>query len=127
MDVATHIEHLDQHVELALGGLVPVTIRTSLLALHAVPPEYAGRADAYVAFACGEIIPAAAREGLADAVDGFCEGIGFSAAQVHRAFMAARSHGLAVKLHAEQLSNLGGAALAARHNALSADHLEHID
>jgi len=111
----------------ALGSLVPVTVRTSLLALHAVPPEFVGRADAYVAFACDELIPAAAREGLADAVDGFCEGIGFTAAQIDRAFATARGHGLAVKLHAEQLSNLGGAALAAHHRALSADHLEYLD
>ena len=111
----------------ALGRRRPVRIRTTLLAAHAVPPEFRGRADAYVDLVCEAIIPAAAREGLADAVDAFCEGIGFSPAQVRRVFEAARRHGLAVKLHADQLSNLGGAALAAGMGALSADHLEHTD
>ena len=110
-----------------LGELLPVTVRTTLLALHALPPEYAGRADAYVDFACAELIPAAAKAGLADAVDGFCDRIGFTAAQTERAFRAARDHGLPVKLHAEQLSNQRGAELAARFGALSADHLEYVD
>ena len=110
-----------------LGEILPVTVRTTLLALHAVPPEFAGRPDDYVDFACRELIPAAAKARLADAVDGFCETIGFTAAQVQRAFAAARAHGLPVKLHAEQLSNQRGAELAARHGALSADHLEHLD
>jgi imidazolonepropionase len=110
-----------------LGECVPVTIRTTLLALHALPAEYAGRADAYVDFACNELIPAAAAAGLADAVDAFCENIAFSPAQVERLFEVARAHKLPVKLHAEQLSNQGGAALAARYGALSADHLEHLD
>jgi imidazolonepropionase len=104
-----------------------VSIRTTLLGAHTVPPEFKGRADAYVDFVCGELIPAAAREGLADAVDAFCEGIGFTPAQTRRVFEAARANGLRVKLHADQLSNLGGAALAAEFNALSADHLEHSD
>ena len=104
-----------------------VDVRTTLLGAHTVPPEYKGRADAYVAFVCEELIPAAARQGLADAVDAFCEGIGFSPAQTRRVFEAARTHGLRVKLHADQLSNLGGAALAAEFGALSADHLEHTD
>jgi len=110
-----------------LGGQLPVTIRTTLLALHALPPEFAGRADDYVDYVCREMIPAAAREKLADAVDGFCERIGFTAAQTQRAFEAARAHGLPVKLHAEQLSNQRGAELAARFSALSADHLEYAD
>ena len=110
-----------------LGASAPVTVRTTLLALHAVPPDYQGRADAYVDYACAELIPAAARERLADAVDGFCENIGFTRAQVERAFRAAREHGLPVKLHAEQLSNQQGAELAAGFGALSADHLEHLD
>lgn len=102
-----------------------VRIRTTLLAAHAVPPEYRGDADGYVDLVCKEIIPAAA--GLADAVDAFCEGIGFTPEQTNRVLTAAVAHGLPVKLHAEQLSNLHGAALAARHGALSADHLEHLD
>ena len=110
-----------------LETLLPVTIRTTLLALHALPREYAGRQDAYVDFVCAELIPAAAHAGLADAVDAYCERIAFSAEQVERAFRAARAHGLPVKLHAEQLSHQGGAELAARCGALSADHLEYAD
>ena len=97
---------------------------TTLLAAHALPPEFAGRADDYVALVADAIVPAAARDGLADAVDAFCERIAFSPAQCERVFAAARAAGLPVKLHADQLSDLGGAALAARHGALSADHLE---
>jgi imidazolonepropionase len=108
-----------------LGLTYDVTVATTLLGAHAVPPEFAGRADDYVAFVCDELIPAAARERLADAVDAFCEGIGFTAAQTRKVFAAARSHGLRVKLHADQLSDTGGAALAAEFGALSADHLEH--
>jgi imidazolonepropionase len=92
-----------------------------------VPPEYAGRADAYVDDVCLPALAAARAEGLADAVDGFCEGIAFSPEQIGRVFDAARALGLPVKLHAEQLSNLGGAGLAARYGALSADHLEYLD
>ena len=109
----------------ALGAAQGVDVRTTLLAAHTLPPEYAGRADDYVELICGEIIPAAAREGLADAVDAYCERIGFSPAQVRRVFEAARRHGRGVKLHADQLSDMGGAALAAESRALSADHLEH--
>ncbi len=111
----------------ALAAERPVTVTTTLLAAHALPPEYAGDADAYVAEIADRIIPAAAAAGLADAVDGFCETIGFTPAQIDRVFTAAAAHGLPVKLHAEQLSNSHGAALAARHGALSADHLEHLD
>ena len=103
---------------------VGVDVRTTLLAAHAVPSEFDGRADDYIDLVCGEIIPAAAR-GLADAVDAFCETIGFTAAQTRRVFAAARAHGLPVKLHADQLSDAGGAALAAEFGALSADHLEY--
>ena len=110
-----------------LGETRAVTVRTTLLGAHTVPPEYKGRADDYVSFVCEELIPAAARQGLADAVDAFCEGIGFSPAQTRRVFEASKSHGLRVKLHADQLSNLNGAALAAEFGALSADHLEHTD
>jgi len=100
---------------------------TTLLAAHALPPEYAGRSDAYIDLICEHIIPAAAREQLADSVDAFCEGIGFSPGQTRRVFECARKHGLRVKLHADQLSNLAGAALAAEFDALSADHLEWTD
>ena len=108
-----------------LGETRNVRVRTTLLAAHAVPPEYRGDADGYVDLVRDTIIPAAA--GQADAVDAFCEGIGFTPGQTDRVLAAAIAHGLPVKLHAEQLSNLHGAALAARHNALSADHLEHLD
>ncbi len=108
-----------------LGAALGVDVRTTLLAAHAVPPEFAGRADAYVDVVCGETIPAAAAAGLADAVDAFCETIGFSVAQTRRVFEAARALGLPVKLHADQLSDSGGAALAAAFGALSADHLEY--
>ena len=107
----------------ALGKRRDVRIATTLLGAHAVPPEFTGRPDAYVDLVCDEMIPAAA--GLADAVDAFCEGIGFSPEQTDRVLGAAVAAGLPVKLHAEQLSALGAAGLAARHGALSADHLEH--
>ncbi|MDG9922138.1 MULTISPECIES: imidazolonepropionase [unclassified Pseudomonas] len=110
-----------------LGELRPIRILTTLLGAHALPPEYAGDADGYVRLVCEEMIPFAAAEGLADAVDVFCEGIGFSPAQCERIFQAAKEHGLAIKAHAEQLSNLGGSALAARYGALSADHIEYLD
>ena len=110
-----------------IAAVRPVTVRTSYLAAHAVPPEFAGRADAYIDEICIPTLRAAHALGLVDAVDGFCEGIAFSPAQIGRLFRAARGLGLPVKLHAEQLSNLGGAALAARHGALSADHLEWLD
>ena len=110
-----------------LGERLPVGVQTTLLAAHALPPEFAGRADEYVAHVCEAILPAAAAAGLADAVDAFCEHIAFSPAQVERIFARARQLGLPVKLHAEQLSNQGGAALAARFGALSADHLEYLD
>lgn len=108
-----------------LGEARDVRVATTLLGAHAVPPEYAGRADAYVDLVCAEMIPAAV--GLADAVDAFCEGIGFTPDQTGRVLAAAGAAGLAVKLHAEQLSSLHGASLAAAHGALSADHLEHAD
>jgi imidazolonepropionase len=110
-----------------LGRRREVSITTTFLGAHALPPEFAGDPDGYIATVCQEMIPAIADAGLADAVDAFCEGIGFTPAQVRRVFEAAAAHGLPVKLHAEQLSNLHGAALAAGFGALSADHLEHLD
>ncbi|WP_405053754.1 imidazolonepropionase [Sphingobium sp. SJ10-10] len=108
-----------------LGEARPVSVATTFLGAHAIPPEFAGNAEGYVDLLIERVLPAVAP--LADAVDGFCEGIGFSPAQIGRLFAAARQLGLPVKLHAEQLSNLHGAELAARHGALSADHLEHLD
>jgi len=110
-----------------IAKLRPVDIRCTYLGAHAVPPEYTGRADDYISNVCIPILRAAHAEGLVDAVDGFCEGIAFSPAQMARLFDVAVELGLPVKLHAEQLSNLGGAALAARYGALSADHLEYLD
>ncbi|MFN4273102.1 MAG: imidazolonepropionase [Aliihoeflea sp.] len=104
-----------------------IRVRTSYLAAHAIPPEYKGRADAYIDEVVLPGMEAAAREGLADAVDGFCEGIAFSPSQIARVFEQAKELGLPTKLHAEQLSNLGGAGLAASFGALSADHLEYLD
>ncbi len=108
-----------------LGRAHGLRVRATLLAAHAVPPAFAGRADAYVDHIVAEILPAAAEAGLCDAVDAFAETIAFSGAQVARVFDAARDLGLRVKLHADQLSDGGGAALAAAHGALSADHLEY--
>jgi imidazolonepropionase len=110
-----------------LGDHRPVRIVTTFLGAHAVPPEFAGDPDNYVAQVADVMIPALAGEGLVDAVDAFCETIGFSPEQTRRVFEAAAAYRLPVKLHADQLSNLGGAALAARHGALSADHLEYLD
>ncbi len=111
----------------AVEQVRPVSVRTTFLGAHAVPIEYAGNADGYVDLVCSAMIPAVAEAGLADAVDAFCETIGFTPAQVERIFAAARAHGLPVKLHAEQLSNSNSAALAAHYGALSADHLEYLD
>ncbi len=125
---------LDRETELTmlraarrLGEEEGITVRTTFLGAHALPPEYAGRADDYIDAVCNDMLPAAAQAGLVDAVDAFCENIGFDAAQVERVFQAARRLGLPVKLHAEQLSNLGGSALVARFGGLSSDHLEHLD
>ncbi|WP_018262054.1 imidazolonepropionase [Methylobacterium sp. WSM2598] len=109
-----------------LGESRDVTVTTTFLGAHALPPEEPDK-DRYIAHVCTEMLPALAREGLADAVDAFCEGIAFSPVQTARVFEAARAAGLPVKLHADQLSDLGGAALAARFGALSADHLEYAD
>jgi imidazolonepropionase len=111
----------------ALGRERDVRVVTTLLGAHALPPEAQGDKDKYIDLVCNEMIPAVAREKLAEAVDAFCETIAFSPEQTARVFEAAKAHGLRVKLHADQLSNGHGAALAARFGALSADHLEHSD
>lgn len=125
---------LDQLTELKMlrvarriATLRPIRIQTTFLGAHAVPPEYSGKPDAYIGDVCIPTLRLAHAEGLVDAVDGFCEGIGFTPDQIARVFDAARALGLPIKLHAEQLSNLGGAKLAASYEALSADHLEYLD
>lgn len=107
-----------------LGEALPVSVRATCLAAHALPPEYKDRADDYIEHICSEMLPALAAQGLVDAVDAFCEYLAFSPAQVERVFKVAQQLGLPVKLHAEQLSSLHGSSLAARYHALSADHLE---
>lgn len=125
LDTASEIRML--RAARQLGTERPVRIATTFLGAHALPPEYAGNADGYIAMLVDEMLPEVARLGLADAVDAFCEGIGFTPQQTERVFETAKRANLPVKLHAEQLSNQQGAALAARHGALSADHLEHLD
>ena len=107
-----------------LGQELPVSVRATCLAAHALPPEYKDRADDYIEHICNEMLPTLAAEGLVDAVDAFCEYLAFSTEQVERVFKVAQRLGLPVKLHAEQLSSLHGSSLAARYQALSADHLE---
>lgn len=109
-----------------LGRELGISVRTSFLGLHALPPEYRERRDDYVALVCDEMLPALAGEGLIDAVDAFCENIGFSPAETRRLFERAHALGLPLKLHAEQLSDQHGAALVAEYGGLSADHLEHL-
>ena len=111
----------------ALANHRPIDVRTTFLGAHALPPEFKGDPDGYIDHVCKQMIPAVAAQGLAQAVDVFCEGIGFTSAQTRRVFEAAHAHGLKIKIHAEQLSNQNGAALAAEFWALSADHLEHLD
>jgi imidazolonepropionase len=125
LDIETELKMLK--AARALEASEPVRIERTLLALHALPGEFAGRREEFVRLATETMLPAAADLGLANAVDAYCEGIGFSRDEVRALFEAARDHGLAIKLHAEQLSNLGGAALAADYGALSADHVEHLD
>ena len=125
LDIETEIKML--RVARQLGKERSVRVKTSFLGAHAIPPEFSGKADAYIDFVCEEVLPAVHYENLADAVDGFCENIAFSPNQISRVFEKAKSFGLPVKLHAEQLSNLGGARLAAKYGALSADHLEFLD
>ncbi|MBW1799477.1 MAG: imidazolonepropionase [Deltaproteobacteria bacterium] len=124
LDMDTEMRML--RVAKRIGEEYPITVRPTFLGAHALPPEYEGRSDDYIAFVCNEVLPAVVNENLAVAVDVFCEKIAFSREQTERVFRAARSHGLDIKLHAEQLSDQGGASLAARHGALSVDHLEHL-
>ena len=123
LDVDSELRML--RVARRIGRELGISVRTTLLAAHALPPEYAGRGDAYIDLVCGEILPAAAAQGVADAVDAFCERIAFTPEQTARVFETARALGLPVKLHADQLSDSGGGALAARFDGLSADHVEH--
>lgn len=124
LDLANELKIL--RVARRLGEELPITVRTTFLGAHALPEEYAGRADAYIDFLCEEVLPAAKKENLIDAVDAFCETIAFTPKQVAKLFDAAKAYKLPVKIHAEQLSNFGGAGLAARYQALSADHLEYV-
>ena len=123
------LEHERKQLRAAkqLAAANPVSVQTTLLAAHALPPEYQDNADGYIDTIVDSILPTLAAEGLVDAVDAFCEKVGFSPAQTERVFQAAQQHKLPVKLHAEQLSNQHGSALAARYQALSCDHLEYLD
>jgi imidazolonepropionase len=125
LDIETELKMLRVARDVAADRAV--RIKTSYLAAHAVPAEYKGRADAYIEEVCIPGLEAAHAEGLVDAVDGFCEGIAFSPEQIARVFDKAKELGIAIKLHAEQLSNLGGTQLAANYAALSADHLEYAN
>ena len=125
LDIETELKML--RVARTIGAERNLRVHTTFLGAHAIPPEYADRADDYIDDVCLPALFVAYEQGLADAVDGFCEGIAFTPDQIERVFQKASELGLPVKLHAEQLSNLGGAALAARYNALSADHLEYVD
>ena len=122
------LEHERKQLRAArrLGELCGVTVRTTFLGAHALPPEYAGRSQEYTDLVSQVMMPALAAEGLVDAVDVFCERIAFSLAETEQVFQAAKALGLPVKLHAEQLSNMEGAALAAQYGALSCDHIEHL-
>jgi imidazolonepropionase len=124
LDLETELRML--RVARRLGESYPVTVVPTFLGAHALPPEYEGQSDRYVDFVCNKVMPQVAAQQLAVAVDAFCESIGFTPEQTERVFKTAKKMGLAVKLHAEQLSDLQGAALAARYGALSADHLEYV-
>lgn len=124
LDLATEARIL--RVARKIGLDFSIRVKTTFLGAHALPPEYVGRSDDYIALVCEQMLPALVAERLVDAVDVFCEKIGFSSAQTERVFQAAQAFGLPVKLHAEQLSDQGGAALTARYQGLSADHLEYL-
>ena len=125
LDVATEVKMLQ--AARALADHLAVDIVTTFLGAHAIPPEFAGDRQAYLDLVCTEALPAVAKARLADTVDGFCERIAFTPEEIDQVFAAAARLGLPVKLHAEQLSNLGGAIAAARHDALSVDHIEYLD
>lgn len=125
LDTENEIKMLE--VAELIAQTLPLTVQKTFLGAHAVPVEYKDNADEYVNLVCQEMIPEVAQRNLADAVDVFCEGIGFSAEQTEQVFQAAQKAGLKVKVHAEQLSNLGGTALAAKYQALSSDHIEFLD
>ncbi|NQZ07900.1 MAG: imidazolonepropionase [Algicola sp.] len=125
LDTETEVKMLK--VARLLGEHHPATVKTTFLGAHALPPEFKGNADGYIDLVCNEMLPAVHEQGLADAVDAFCEGIGFSLEQTKRVFDKAVELGLPVKLHAEQLSNLGGSELVAKYKGLSSDHLEYVD
>ncbi len=125
LDLETEVKMLEAAGE--LGARADLRVKRTFLGLHALPPEFKQDRAAYVSLVADVMLPAIAAAGLADAVDAFCENIGFTAEEVDYVFSAARANGLQVKLHAEQLSNQNGAALAARYQALSADHLEYLD
>lgn len=124
LDVESELKMLEAATR--LGEEEGVRVKRTLLGLHALPPEYKQDRDGYVGVVCYEMIPEAVKRGLVDAVDAYCEGIGFTTDEVKAVFAAAQDHGLPVKLHAEQLSDMGGAGLAASFDALSADHLEYV-
>ena len=125
LDTETEMKML--RVARKLGEKLPVRVKTTFLGAHALPADYAGDSAGYIDLVCREMIPAVAAEGLADAVDVFCEGIGFTIDETRRVFETAAAHNLPVKAHTEQLSNLGGTQLACEYGALSADHLEYLD
>lgn len=125
LDVETEVKML--RVARKLGSLRPVDVRTTFLGAHTFPQEFRENHEGYVSIVCDQALPRIVSENLADAVDAFCEGIAFSVEETKSVFKAARAFNLPVKLHAEQLSNLGGAKLAARFNALSVDHIEYLD
>ncbi len=124
LDLDTELRML--RVARRLGEEFPVTVLPTFLGAHALPPEYENRPDDYIEFVCNQVLPQVASQKMAVAVDAFCENIGFTLEQTERVFKAAKNLGLAIKLHAEQLTDLQGAALAARYRALSADHLEYV-
>jgi len=123
LDLASEARML--HVARTIGSELGISVRTTFLGAHALPPEFAGRRGDYIATVCQQMLPALVEQGLVDAVDAFCEGIGFTPDETRAVFEAARAYGLPVKLHADQLSDLGGAALVAEFGGLSADHVEY--
>ncbi len=125
--LATAAELKQLRVARRLGQLRPVSVVTTFLGAHALPPEARGDSDAYIDLVCNDMLPAVVAEGLADAVDAFCETIAFTPEQTTKVFAAAHHYGLPVKLHVDQLSNCGGGTLASAYGALSADHLEYVD